>query len=353
MASSTSPDGIVFPDASDPIAPLNAVFQDLAESVQTALDGIVPPEVSELNDIGDVVITSPQIGQSLVYDGDNWVNALPESFQIEYLVVAGGGGGGARLAGGGGAGGYRANVFGENSGGGAPAEPALVLANGVYALTVGAGGTGSTNTAVKGGNGANSVFGPITSTAGGGGGSQDTNAGLVGGSGGGGARNSDGVGGAGTTNQGFAGGIGIDSSARGGGGGGASAVGVSGGVSGNGGNGVASSITGTSVTRAGGGGGGTGSLQPISSGGSGGGGNGGQTTAVAAQAGVANTGGGGGGDGLNVVAANGGSGVVIIKVNESRTVTFSGGVTETNATDGGFTVYTVTAAGPTDTVTIG
>ena len=38
MASSTSPDNIVYPDASDPIAPLNAVFQDLAESVQAALD---------------------------------------------------------------------------------------------------------------------------------------------------------------------------------------------------------------------------------------------------------------------------------------------------------------------------
>ena len=38
MASATSPDGIVYPDASDPIAPLNTVFQDLAESVQAALD---------------------------------------------------------------------------------------------------------------------------------------------------------------------------------------------------------------------------------------------------------------------------------------------------------------------------
>jgi hypothetical protein len=38
MASTTSPDGIVYPDANDPIAPLNAVFQDLAESVQAALD---------------------------------------------------------------------------------------------------------------------------------------------------------------------------------------------------------------------------------------------------------------------------------------------------------------------------
>jgi len=38
MASTTSPDGIVYPDAGDPVAPLNTVFQDLAESVQAALD---------------------------------------------------------------------------------------------------------------------------------------------------------------------------------------------------------------------------------------------------------------------------------------------------------------------------
>ena len=38
MASTTSPDNIAYPDASDPIAPLNTVFQDLAESVQAALD---------------------------------------------------------------------------------------------------------------------------------------------------------------------------------------------------------------------------------------------------------------------------------------------------------------------------
>lgn len=38
MASTTSPDSIVYPDASDPVAPLNTVFQDLAESVQTAFD---------------------------------------------------------------------------------------------------------------------------------------------------------------------------------------------------------------------------------------------------------------------------------------------------------------------------
>ena len=39
MASSTSPSGIVYPDASDPIAPLNTVFKDLADSVEAALTG--------------------------------------------------------------------------------------------------------------------------------------------------------------------------------------------------------------------------------------------------------------------------------------------------------------------------
>lgn len=39
MASATSPSGIVYPDASDPIAPLNTVFKDLADSVEAALTG--------------------------------------------------------------------------------------------------------------------------------------------------------------------------------------------------------------------------------------------------------------------------------------------------------------------------
>jgi hypothetical protein len=37
MPATTSPDSIVYPVPSDPIAPLNAVFQDLAESTQDAL----------------------------------------------------------------------------------------------------------------------------------------------------------------------------------------------------------------------------------------------------------------------------------------------------------------------------
>lgn len=37
MPATTSPDSIVYPVPSDPVAPLNAVFQDLAESTQDAL----------------------------------------------------------------------------------------------------------------------------------------------------------------------------------------------------------------------------------------------------------------------------------------------------------------------------
>jgi hypothetical protein len=49
---------------------------------------------------------------------------------------------------------------------------------------------------------------------------------------------------------------------------------------------------------------------------------------------------------------NGGSGVVIIKVPDSVTATFSGGVTSSGGSpSGGFRVYTVTAAGGSDTVT--
>ena len=44
MASSTSPSGIVYPDASYPVAPLNTVFKDLADSVQTALDTLPSQE---------------------------------------------------------------------------------------------------------------------------------------------------------------------------------------------------------------------------------------------------------------------------------------------------------------------
>jgi hypothetical protein len=77
----------------------------------------------------------------------------------------------------------------------------------------------------------------------------------------------------------------------------------------------------------------------------------------ASTAGSANTGnggsGGGGGGGVGNTGGNGGSGVVIIKIPEARTATFSGGVTSSLSTSvSGFKIYTVTATSTTsETVT--
>jgi hypothetical protein len=63
--------------------------------------------------------------------------------------------------------------------------------------------------------------------------------------------------------------------------------------------------------------------------------------------------GGGGGGGSNQAApgsngANGGSGVVILKVPNTHTATFSGGVTSSLSTSvSGFNIYTVTATSTT------
>jgi hypothetical protein len=50
------------------------------------------------------------------------------------------------------------------------------------------------------------------------------------------------------------------------------------------------------------------------------------------------------------VAGAGGSGVVILKYSDVFTATFSGGVTQSTATSGGYKISTVTAAGVSDTV---
>ena len=47
----------------------------------------------------------------------------------------------------------------------------------------------------------------------------------------------------------------------------------------------------------------------------------------------------------------GGSGVVILKVPDTVTAAFSGGVTSSSATSSGYNIYTITAAGVSDTVT--
>jgi hypothetical protein len=170
---------------------------------------------------------------------------------IDYLVIAGGGGGGIARGGGGGAGGYRNSVSGELTGGGGSAETTLqLLRNTNYTVQVGAGGAAVTVS--RGLDGNFSQFGNIVSTGGGGGGNETSGSrdGLGGGSGGGGANTS--TGGAATTVpvQGFAGGNGsFVGDSAGGGGGGASEVGQNAGslVSGDGGDGLSSSIT--SVVR--------------------------------------------------------------------------------------------------------
>jgi hypothetical protein len=231
--------------------------------------------------------------------------------EVEYLVIAGGGGGGSDSStsgryggGGGGAGGYRCSVAGELSGGNSSPESLLNLTNGIYTVTIGAGGAGGSYTSApgeRGTNGNDSSLSTIVSL-GGGGGSGSYTGGGSGGSGGGGAQG--GGPGTGTINQGFSGGVkGADDGN--GGGGGAGSVGTSGtsNSGGSGGVGISSNINGTLVGRAGGGGG---STNGSASDGGGSGANG---------SGTINTGGGGGASENNNSSGggSGGSGIVIIR----------------------------------------
>ena len=257
---------------------------------------------------------------------------------VSYLVVAGGGGGAGTAnsdtGGGGGAGGFRevkspVTPYTASPLDGYPSAPNRVTVSvQAYPITVGGGGNPgpqANGVSGEGSKGSNSIFSTITSAGGGLGIGQgrpgcvpsDSNGGSGGGRGGGGGYGK--CGGSGNTptvspSQGFPGGTNVPApggppDAASGGGGGASAAGTPGASpgagpgSGPGGAGVASSITGSSVTRAGGGGGGIGG-----SGGSGGGGDGGGS----GTPGTDNTGGGGGGASPGT-GGGGGSGIVIIR----------------------------------------
>lgn len=267
----------------------------------------------------------------------------------DVLVVAGGGAGGI-LGGGGGAGGhlYVPNhpispggtipVF-VGVGGGAQqdtsAPPFNVANKGQPSRFGGIEAYGGGTAAVHPGNGNNYPGYPTAGFAtypGGSGGSASS-----GGSGGGAAYTHPGGWGRGVPGQGFPGGDTPGSPPHGcGGGGGAGGVGGAGGgnPAGAGGVGVANSITGVPVTRAGGGGGG--GHAPQSNGGAGGAGGGGgggrynnpvhaavygfhsQSAGDYAYPGADNTGGGGGGSGHNAnnpygVGGRGGPGIVIIR----------------------------------------
>jgi hypothetical protein len=269
----------------------------------------------------------------------------PPTYSVDFLVIAGGGGGGGSTgthnAGGGGAGGYRNSFSTETSGGGGSSEASLTFNVGtVYTVTVGAGGAGGISDTTKANNGVDSSISgtgitTITSTGGGAGGTgsnaggnRNGNSGGSGGGGGGTDQTGGSTGGSGTANQGYGGGNGVQPGNIGGTGGGASAAGISSSnydSNVNGGAGLASSITGSSVTRANGGG-------TLS------------TTTNSSNA-TANTGNGGDGEtGAGVNGYNGGSGVVILRMptaNYSNTTTGS----PTVSTSGSDTILVFNSSG--------
>jgi len=309
--------------------------------------------------------------------------------EVEFLVVGGGGGGSSADgpgsgAGAGGAGGLRASYSTDSSGGGGSSETAITLLLGTaYPITVGAGGAGTPTPVTNsiGSQGFPSQFGPIVSIGGGAGGhsgTPGTPSGAAGGAGGGAAGYGPRTAGSGSTNQGYAGGNSANRAAGGGGG-----AGVAGSASpgqhspGPGGNGVISTIipapqattlsvgevSGSDVYFGGGGGGGTYTFGNATGGTGGGGPNGatrGPASNSAGVAGTANTGGGGGGGtGHNYAPDSGGgaggSGVIIFRLPDTYTVTFSGGVTANQDTSSvsGTNIVTVTATSTLyETVTI-
>ena len=259
-------------------------------------------------------------------DFSDSVSQTPQpTVSVEYLVIAGGGGGGGdwnsvSSGGGGGAGGYRT------------ATEVLSVTGTTYTVTVGGGGAGTCggfNGAASGGVGSNSVFRSITSAGGGGGGAIVTSngfgqVGLSGGSGGGGGGRG-GAGGSGNTpstippqgNNGGASGVGGSNNPGAGGGIGSAASGTTPGA------GLASTITGTSVTRGVGG------------------------SIFSGAAGTAYTGNGGGsavpGDTYDSqCGGNGGAGVVIIRASAPASATTGSPVVTTVGSD---TVYQFNATG--------
>jgi hypothetical protein len=284
-----------------------------------------------------VVVTGLTVGSSYTFkvktanaNGDSLESSATNSVGIpiflDFLVIAGGGGAGNNNSGGGGAGGYRTSA--GTSGRGAAAENKTGVVKGTnYTVTVGGGGASAVD-------GSNSVFSTVTST-GGGAAFTDDAAGNPGGSGGGGS--DGGAGGAGTTAQGFNGGNSF-SNTGGAGGGGAGAVGNAyNGSTGdrNGGAGLASTITGSSVTRGGGGGGEARNGGSEGVGGAGGGGS------ANTSGGTANTGGGGGGGGFS-----GGSGVVILRwPTAAATISVGAGLTADATGTDGSNSYKVFTAG--------
>lgn len=256
------------------------------------------------------------------------------SLVADYLVLSGGAAGGYSYVSYSKGFTYR-GVGGGGGSGGVSYLTSQTLTVGSRAITIGAGGAGSTNVSLT--NGSASSFNGYSPAGGGGGGVAGI--GYNGGSGGGGGaywnnNSTAGSGAAGTaTGGGNNGGNGRGDvgtqTAAGGGGGGLGAVGQAayqttdgGGFpynrAGNGGNGTA--YFGTTYGGGGGGGGWQYASNIPGSGGTGGGGNGAAGTTTNPTAGAANLGAGGGGAGTNNarVGGNGGSGIVVIRYTRAQ-----------------------------------
>jgi len=248
---------------------------------------------------------------------------------VEYLVIAGGGGGGWDVGGGGGAGG----VLNGSTG----------IWPGTYAIGIGAGGPGKsggggTSTSQ---NGYNTYAIGLMAIGGGGGGNYSAGNGSSGGSGGGGAGyGATTAAGFGMKGQGFEGGCGINvagTASTGGGGGGAGGVGPSSvnnlAGSTTGGVGIISTIIGEHRSYGCGGRGG------------------GDNWSGPMNTGTANTGNGGDGAGVPNEGCAGGSGIVILKMKNTNSATFSGGLTTYTCTNVAcYNIYVVTAGAGTVTI---
>jgi hypothetical protein len=257
----------------------------------------------------------------------------PSNNNVSYMVVAGGGGGGGSIActnggaAGGAGGGFReyknsCDPYTASPLNGNPGGTSVTVTATTYPISVGAGGAGGT--ACAGSNGANSIFSTITSAGGGKGGGRSCtptsgnggNGGSGGGAGYGAGPPAFGTAGTGNTpptsppqgNNGTPFSGGTPAIAKGGGSAGGTPTNQ------NGSDGVASSITGSSVYRSGAGG----ASNPAGSTGGNGGGGAGSFPGPTATSGTANTGGGGGGSAADsnpnpTTGGAGGSGIVIIR----------------------------------------
>ena len=320
----------IVPNGSDKIGSLNqnATLKTEGQSATFVFVDSTQGWINTMDSTSNVRGNPPFIvatGGTITEDGDCKVHTFtgPGTFTVcsaaqcaannlvSYLVIAGGGAGQGDMGGGGGAGGFREVKSPSTPYTASPLDGygnspnRITVSATAFPITVGAGGSGPPGSATPScANGSNSIFSTITS-AGGGGGTQD------GGSGGGGRYSTaagDGNQPPVTPPQGNTGGSSSPpGGSGGGGGGGASAVGSNhnSDQGGAGGAGIATSITGASVTRAGGAGGGGGpGNTPGGAAGPGGGGAGGAganspgpASGVPGNAGTAYTGGGGGAGG--------------------------------------------------------